>query len=227
MRFPNDREIVLAAAKGAVAVLAWENLAVMADTGQRDAAIGRVNSTLAYLRGLADVRFPNDHEIGVEAAKGAANAIGTSGNLATVAADAGQHDAAIGRMDSALAYLRGLTDERFPNDPEIGLWAASGAYNAALDQGKLAEAATDAGQRDAAISRMDTALGHLRGLADDRFRNDREIGLVAAKGAVDAILVWEKLKNPVARTVCRNWLRELRDRHFHSEISFLASRMNV
>jgi hypothetical protein len=130
-------------------------------------------------------------------------------------------------MDSVLAYLRGLADERFRDDPKIGLDAANGAVNAIATWGKLAVAATDAARRDAAIGGMDSVLAYLRGLADKRFRNDREIGLAAAKGAVNAGVTFWKLGNSVGRDVCRNWLRELRDRHFHPEISFLASKMNV
>jgi hypothetical protein len=226
-RSGNDREFGLVAAKGAVAVLAGQKLAVAADAGQRDLAIGRVNSVFSYLRRLADEHFPNGPEIVMEAAKGAVNTIGSSGYLAVAAECAGQRVAAIDLMDSAFAYLVGLTDMHFPNDREIGQWAASGAYNTVLDQGKLATAASESSQRDLAISRMDAALAYLRGLADERFRNDPEIGLIAAKSTVEAILVWEKLRRSVARTICRSWLRELRDRHFHPEISYLASRMNV
>ena len=194
-RFPDDREIALVAARGAFnAVLKWGNLAEAAtDVALRDAASARMEAAFLYLRSLADERFPDDREIVLEAAKGAFNAALKWGNLAEAATDVARRDAASARMEAAFVYLRSLADERFPDDREIALEAAKGAVNAALKWGNLAEAATDVARRDAASARMEAAFVYLRSLADERFPDDREITLVAAEGAVNAVAKWGNL----------------------------------
>ena len=228
-RFPDDREIVLEAAKGALnAALKWGNLAEAAtDVARRDAASARMEAAFVYLRSLADERFPDDREIALVAARGAFNAVLKWGNLAEAATDVALRDAASARMEAAFLYLRSLADERFPDDREIVLAAAEGAVNAVAKWGNLAEAATDVARRDAASARMEAAFVYLRSLADERFPDDREIALEAARGAFNATLTWATLGDWVRRGICRDYLRRLRDKHHDPEISYFASQMNV
>jgi hypothetical protein len=228
--YRDDREIVVEAAKGAfTAVLKWNKLAEAAtDAGGRDAAIARMGEVFGWLRGLADGRYRDDRDIVVYAARGAFNAVKMMGNLAEAATDAGRRDAVIARMEEVFGWLRDLADGRYRDDSGIGVWAAKGAVaSVALKWGNLAEVATDAGRRDAAIARMEEVFGWLRDLADGRYRDDREIGVLAAMGAFNAALKWSKLGNFVHHGVCRDYLRELRDRHHNPEINYLASQMNV
>ena len=111
----------------------------------------------------------DDRDIGREASGCANNAIMAWARLALAADESGQRDAATGRMDSALAYLRRLADERFRDDRTIVLDAANGGLSAVAAWARIAQAAADPQQRDAAIEHIDSIFAYLLDLADERF----------------------------------------------------------
>lgn len=227
-----DRQIGLAVATASGNTLwRWAKLATYHETKpeQRDEATMKVGRALSYLRELADGRFLNDSEINYIAAWGASGACWCWFRLAEIEVEPGRRDEADTKAGKEYSYLRELADVRFRNDGRFALRAARCALEIVETSTRLivGEIETAPARRDAASTKIGRALSYLRELADLRFRNNREIGRIAAWGAYYACNIYPKLGDRNRRQANLDWLRELRNRHGSSELYRLFNDANA
>jgi hypothetical protein len=127
--FPDDREIHLQRAMGAV------NLMAAYGAGGGERLWDRMAAAEARLDAVASA-FPDDREIHLRRAKGAFNALTDYGAGARAASDPASAERLWDRMAAAEERLDAVASA-FPDDQEIRLWRAMGAVNlmAAYDAG--------------------------------------------------------------------------------------------
>ena len=227
--FPDDREIQLARAKGAVNALTRYGDGARAASNPADAQ--RLWDRMAAAEGRLDAvarDFPDDREIQQVRAEGAINALRRYGLGARAASNPADAQALWDRMAAAEGRLDAVARD-FPDDHEIQLARAKGAVNALAHYGDRARAASDPADAQALWDRMAAAEGRLDAVARD-FPDDHEIQLARAQGAHNLMILYDAsaAQTRELRHAARNALAKVaRDFPNDQEIQDLASESSV
>ncbi len=228
-RFVEVSKVGVSAAAGAAnAILYWGIIAERADDPARSAAMfGKMKEAMAYLRGLADRRFPRNRAVAEQVARGAMNAslkliatiVSRPSPSASLQTDMNE------QLEAIITYLRDLADRRFPENIEIATRVADSVSDEARMWGQLWATSPEAPGSRAARDRMEVAMAYLHDLADQRFPKDPGIVAKAARGEANII----KIVGDIAETsgdvagcrvaserieVSMDYLRDLADERF-------------
>jgi tetratricopeptide (TPR) repeat protein len=154
------------------------------DQGRRDQATTCMDETLIYLRELADGRFLDVEAIAIDAVTGAQNAAYGWSHVAKMEVNPARRDRATAKLDGVFAYLRELSDQRFPKVEEIAICAADGINSIAFGWENVAR--RESKLLHHATAHLDRVLAYLHELADRRFPNVAKIAINMADGTVSA-----------------------------------------
>jgi hypothetical protein len=184
-RFPNNAEMALIAAQGAVNMINVCGTIAIADKGQRVACLTSVGTSAQWAAALSTDRFPANLGIARLAGEAAFDAFIICGRVALI--DESSRTTCLDQMFACEERLEELlANDRFSTDNTIADRMAQAARSAIVFYGDLA--ISDETCRGQFLVRMAAAEQRLVWMSDTQFSESLPLALEAAKGAANAIV---------------------------------------